>query len=187
MTGLDLITGNIISEAKKAADEKIAKAKADADEIIAQCKSEIEKERQLAEERKNADVSSFRERGKAERKSYLREKLLETERNAAAELIIKAKEKILSMPKEKYAALLYEIYKNLNDDGQGEILLSKEDKEILPDGFVKSLSPDLKLVDEDAPSRGFIIRHGRVEQNCTIDAIFRERESEFYDIACGKE
>ena len=187
MTGLDLITDNIISEAKKNADEKISKAKAVVDEIMAQCKSEIDKEQQNADVRKNAEKASYEERAKAERKSFLREKLLETERKAAAELILMAKEKILSMPKDEYFKLLSDIYKNLNDDGQGEILLSKEDKAIMPEDFVKSLSPDLKLIDEDAPSRGFIIRHGRVEQNCTIDAIFRERESEFYDIACGKE
>ena len=187
MTGLDLITDNIISEAKKAADEKLAKAKAAVDEIMAQCQSEIDKEKKNADMRQNAETSSMQERAKAERKSYLREKLLETERSTAAELISMAKDKILSMPKEEYFKLLSDIYKNLNDDGQGEILFSKEDKDMMPDDFVKSLSPDLKLIDEDAPSRGFIIRHGRVEQNCTIEAIFRERESEFYDIACGKE
>lgn len=187
MTGLDLITDSIISEAKKTADEKLKKAKNTADEIIAQYKSEIEDQKQALKQQLDAQTTSYEERGKAEQKSYLREKLLETERKAAAELISIAKEKIFSMPKDEYFKLLSDIYKNLHDDGQGEILLSKEDKDIMPKDFIKSLSSDLKLIDEDAPSRGFIIRHGRVEQNCTIDAIFRERESELYDIACGKE
>jgi hypothetical protein len=56
----------------------------------------------------------------------------------------------------------------------------------MPDGFVASLSDTLTLSKEDAPSRGFILRRGRVEQNCTIDAIFEDMKNRLADIVAAR-
>lgn len=187
MTGLELITDSILKEAKAAADKKIEEAttkisgiKEETDKVIAGI---LEAEKQKRE----ISVSELKERKEAEKKSYKNEMLLKTERETASELIINAKNKILELPADKYFELLKEIFDNQAKGAEGEILLTKEDKERMPEGFAESLGEGITLSEENISDRGFIIRQGRVEINCTFEAIFREMENKLYDIACCKE
>lgn len=186
MAGLELITDAILSEANKKADEKIAEAKKRIEEINSEYAAEIEKIKENGKIARADAVKAVDERLEAEKAAYEREMLLKTEHETAKELISEAKNKILNMPKAEYFAYLAEIYKNQNDLDGGELLLCKEDKENMPDDFLESLG-GITLSDEYAQSKGFVVRFGRVYINCTIDAIFRELESELYDIAAGKE
>lgn len=187
MAGLELITDAILSEAKKKADEKIAEAKKRIEEINNEYAAEIEKIKESGSIARAEAVKTVGERLEAEKAAYEREMLLKTERETAKELIAEAKNRILNMPKEEYFAYLEEIYKNQGDIEGGELLLCKEDKQNMPDGFLERLGGGITLSEDDAQSRGFIIRQGRVYINCTVDAIFRELESELYDIAACKE
>lgn len=187
MAGLELIVDAILSEAREKADKKTAETKKRIDEINAEYAQEGENVRVREKQEREASVAAFYERFAAEKAAYEREMLLKTERETAKELIETAKNKILSMPKDEYFAYLAEIYKNQNDEGEGELLLFKEDKENMPENFLESLGKGITLSDAEADTKGLIIRHGRVYVNCTIDAIFREKESELYDIASYKE
>lgn len=183
MAGLELITDTILAEAKEKADAKIAEVNERIAEINKEYAVEMENVKKREESARLDAVNALKERKKAEKEAYLREMLLKTERETAEELIKAAKNKILDMPKDEYFAYLAEIYKNQNDAEGGELLLYKEDRDNMPDGFLESLSKNLTLSNDYAPSKGFIVRHGRVYVNCTIEAIFREKESELYDIA----
>lgn len=187
MAGLEVIVDAILSEAKAKADGKKAEAEKRIEEINAEYAEEIEKVRKSEELARDARVAAFYERCEAERAAYEREMLLKTERETATELILAAKEKILNMPKDAYFAYLAEIYKNQNDVGGGEVLLFGEDKKNMPEGFLESLGEGMTLSDSEAETKGLIVKRGRVYINCTIDAIFREKESELYDIAAQKE
>ena len=186
MAGLELITDAILSEAVKKGDEKIAEAKKRIDEINAEYAAETERIKKDGSSARAEAVKTVAERLDAEKAAYEREMLLKTERETAKELIEKAKNRILDMPKDEYFAYLTEIYKNQADTDGGELLLCKEDKENMPEGFTDGLG-GIALSSDCAPSKGFIVQNGRVYINCTIDAIFRELESELYDIAAGKE
>ena len=187
MAGLELIVDAILSEAKGKADSKIAETNKRIDEINAEYAEEAEKIKEREKAARENALNAFSERHEAEKAAYEREMRLKTEREIAKELILEAKDRILNMPKEEYFAYLAEIYKNQNDEDGGEILLFKEDRENMPKDFLESLGKGITLSDEEADTKGFIVRHGRVYVNCTIDAIFREKESELYDIASGKE
>lgn len=187
MAGLELIVDAILSEAKTKADEKMAENNKRIEEINAEYAEEIEKVKEREKSAREAGVAAFYERCEAEKAAYEREMLLKTEREVASELISEAKNRILNMPKDEYFKYLSEIYKNQNDEGGGELLLYKEDRDNMPDGFAESLGDGITLSEDEADSKGFIVRRGRVYINCTIDAIFREKESELYDIASHKE
>lgn len=187
MAGLERIVDAILSEAKEKADSKIAETNKRIDEINAEYAEEAEKIKEREKTARETALNAFSERHEAEKAAYEREMLLKTERETATELIKEAKKKILNMPKDEYFAYLTEIYKNQNDDDGGELLLFKEDRENMPNDFLEGLGKGITLSDEEADAKGFIVRHGRVYINCTIDAIFREKESELYDIASGKE
>lgn len=186
MAGLEVITDTILSEAKKKADEKLAEVKKRIDEIDAEYAEETERVREREKAVRIDAVKAVKDRLEAEKAAYEREMLLKTGRETANELIAEAKNRIFNMPKEEYFALLTEIYKNQGSEG-GELLLYKEDKENMPEGFLEGLGGNVTLSDDEAPSKGFIVRQGRVYINCTFEAIFRELESELCDIASGKE
>ncbi|MBR4720750.1 MAG: hypothetical protein IK057_03190 [Clostridia bacterium] len=187
MAGLELIVDAILSEAKEKADSKMAETNKRIDEINAEYAEEIKKVKEREEIARDGALNAFAERHAAEKAAYEREMILKIERETAKELILEAKNKILNMPSDEYFAYLKEIYKNQNDEDGGELLLYKEDRENMPKDFLESLGNGITLSDEEADTKGFIVRHGRVYVNCTIDAIFREKESELYDIASGKE
>ena len=56
-------------------------------------------------------------------------------------------------------------------------------EELLKNELESAWKKAYEVCPDEAPSKGFIVRHGRVYVNCTIEAIFREKESELYDIA----
>lgn len=183
MAGLEIITDTILAEARQKAEAKISEANKRIEEINKEYAAEMEGIKKRGDAARHEAKNALKERKEAEKEAYLREMLLKTERETAKELILDAKNKILNMPKDEYFAYLAEIYKNQNDEEGGELLLYKEDRENMPDGFLESLGDNITLSNDYAPSKGLIVRHGRVYINCTIDAIFREMENELYDIA----
>ena len=187
MTGLELITDKIISQARAQADAIIAQANAQADGIKAEYAEEMQKQKSELMQKKADALSLQTERFEAVKNAKRHDMLLQTQREVAQNIIEEAKKKILSLSDSEYFAFLAELYKNTANGSKGEILLTAEDKKRMPEGFVESLNGNLTISDENAPSAGFIIRSGRIEQNCTIEAIIRDRQNELYDIACGKE
>ena len=184
MTGLNSITDRIIADAEEQAAQKLAEAEARAAEIKKEYDAEKARVRDAAKKGKAQALADMRERHKARLADIERSELLAARREAAAELIAAAKERIINMPDAEYGDCLAAIFKAQCTDEPGEILLSKRDLERLGADFAKKLSDKLTLSGEYAPSDGFIIRYGRVEQNCTIDELFRDKESELFDIAC---
>ena len=187
MAGLELITDTILSEARKKADAKLAEANKRIEEINKEYAAETDRVLENGKTERINAVNALKERMEAEKAAYMREMLLRTERKTAKELIDEAKNRILNMPKKEYFAFLAEIYKNQKDGEGGELLLCKEDRENMPEDFLQTLGGGIILSEDDARAKGFVVRQGRVYINCTIDAIFRELESELYDIVLGKE
>ena len=183
MAGLEVIIDAILSEAQGKADEKMAEANKRIEEINAEYAEETERVKAQGAQAREAALAAFSERTAAERAAYEREMLLKTDRETAKELIDAAKDRILSMPKDEYFSYLAEIYKNQNDIGGGELMLFDEDKKNMPTDFLEKLGGGITLSDDEAATKGLIVKRGRVYINCTIDSIFREKENELYDIA----
>lgn len=189
MTGLEQITKSIIGEAQTEAEKKIAEVKTRIAEITAEYEQETARVMAEAEEKKKLAKKKAEENRAAALRAREREALLEMQNKTAEEIIAAAKEKILSLPEKEYFDLLAEIYKNNAEQGDAEILFSAEDKKRMPADFIARLNTicrEVTLSEEDAPSPGFIIRRGRVEQNCTIEAIFEDRKNELADIIAAR-
>ncbi len=192
MAGLELITGKIISDAVMVAESKKAAALECAEGIKAEYRAEEEKVRA-----KNAeDIENIKKSAEESTASLIhsreRDALLGTENQVADEIIEEAKERIAALDAEEYFALLTEIYKNNAEDLEGEILFTAEDKKRMPKDFVDSLSAikgKVTLSKEDLKQQGFVVRYGRVELNCTFDAIFEDKYNKLSDIVseCCKE
>lgn len=187
MTGLELITDKILSDAQQEADIKLATAKDRIKEINEEYAEECKRARSEGEQKKSALKKQAEEACASALRAREREALLSAQNEAASQIIAEAKDRILNLDTAEYFAFLTAIYKNASEDKKGELLLCAEDRMNMPQDFIDSLNKisEVTLSSEEAPSRGFIIRYGKIEQNCTIDAIFEDKINLLSDIVAA--
>ena len=184
MTGLNVITDAIINKAEQEAKSILDTAKADFDLKIADAKAEASLEAQniinsAKEKAENIELSA---KSTAKHKVSIKtlEKKAEIIKNARA----LAEEKIYKMPKEKYAKLLENVLdKHVILDKSGEIIFAKKDFADLPKLLADKLK-QVNLVVSDTTgdfSGGFILKYGKIEENCTISAIFENKSEKITD------
>lgn len=94
------------------------------------------------------------------------------------------------MENHEYFALIRRIVAKNALPRPGELLLSPEDRERLPDGFEKELAgllPEggsLKVSSETRDIRGgCVLLYDGVEENCSIEALFSAGKDEMTDLA----
>ncbi len=186
MSGLENICGKILSDAKATADEILQKAKKQAEQARLSTEGEIARLRENAEGEMAREEALAKESLDRKLLSKRRDALLKAEQTAVLEIIDEAKKRILSYSDKEYFELLKDIYKNNAEDKEGEILFTKSDREHMSKDFLKTLCAQkgkLRLSLEDAPSAGFVLRYGKISENCTFDAIFSANRNRFFDIA----
>lgn len=171
-------------------DKYKAEAKAIEDDASAKYESLINESKKKAEAEYDFIIKDTAK--KAEMKLAMAEsaagqimsgEILRVKNQAAAGVMTKAKEKILAMPEKDYEAFLISLLKKYNENKDGEIILSNADK-----------ARELKLLKKEAEalglavakermdiSGGFILKYGSIEQNCSIDAIFKEKKEVLTD------
>lgn len=187
MGGLENITEEIINGAKASAQDILTQAKQKADEIKKASDEEkrillSNKDKETAEEcKKIIELSQASDRQNERR-------LLLGARNFAIKSIIEeAEERINAMEREEYKKFLKAILENSLTDECGTLVFSALDKDIADEKFkkecVKISDGRLSVSDEfEAMDRGFVIKYGKTEQNCTVHAIIGSKYNELTDI-----
>lgn len=185
--GLEKITERIIFDARAEADEIIAEARIAAEKILARAKCDAK--RLAADEKKAAEqrLDALRERHSARLADIERSSILAARRAAGEKVIAEARAHIENMPNAEYADFIRAVFNAQCPDAQGEILFSARDLDRLGTDFAESLSDKLTLSHDRTPTDGFIVKSGRIEHNCTLDALFRAKNAELFDIVCRKE
>lgn len=175
MNGLNNISEKILSDAKLQAEEIIAKANRQAAEIREQSGKKADADIEAA--RKSAEAKCADVIEKARLAATLEGKrMIANEMKAKTSLCFeKAFQKLLSMPDEQYFALLKRLAQEVLCDGEGgELLLNEHDAAL----HGKKLCADFDKVtlSNEHPNikGGLIIRRGKIEYNCTLEAISRE-------------
>lgn len=185
--GLEKITERIIFDARAEADEIIAEARIAAEKILACAKCDAK--RLAADEKKAAAqrLNALCERHSARLADIERSSLLAARRAAGETIIAEARAHIENMSNTEYADFIRAVFNAQCPDAQGEILFSARDLDRLGTDFAESLSDKLTLSQDRAPTDGFIVKSGRIEHNCTLDALFHAKKSELFDIVCRRE
>lgn len=175
MNGIENITQKIISDAEQQANEMIAAAKQNAENIFAESKKSTQADVDSAmktAEKKAADIIE-----KAQLAANLegKRKTAAAMKAACAECFDEAFKRLLALPEKEYFDLLKKLANEvLSDEKGGELLLNKKDSA----AFGKKLCEQfegLTLASETPNIKGgLIIRRGRIEYNCTLEAIFRD-------------
>ncbi len=187
MGGLEDITEEIINGAKMSAQDILTQAKQKADEI----KKANDEEKRIILLKKDRETSEECERiiemSQASDRQIERQLLLDARNFVIKSIIDEAEKRIKAMSREDYQDFLKEILKNSQTGEDGAIVFSSLDEDALDDSFKKEcvkISDGKLLVSEElfGADRGFIIKYGKTEQNCTIHAIIESKYNELTDI-----
>ncbi len=150
-----------------------SKAKAEFDAILENAHMEAKRKLEMADSSANQIQSK---------------ELLKIKNEAVKNVILKAKEKILKMDEKSYEAFLVSLLKRYNENKDGEIILSlaDENKELkLLKKEAKALGLDISKEKANI-SGGFILKYGSIEQNCSVEAVFKEKNEELTDYINSK-
>lgn len=187
MGGLEKITEHLINNAKKEAEEIINSAKEKADEI--QRNFESKKNELILENNKKieSETRKIMDMAQSAAKQSKRQAMLETRNNVIKSIINDAKSRIINLPQKEYLDILKTILKNSQTGEKGEILFSKSDTKLIDKDFLSEIEQIsnglLEISKETAPiENGFIIRYGKIEQNCSIQSIIEDKYNELTDL-----
>lgn len=183
MAGIENITEYIIQKADadakntlKRADEQhdaaILKAKKDAESISSEIIKSAENEAETIRERAASGAAQIRSRN-----------ILTLKNRAVSEVIENAKKILLSLPDDEYMSLMEKLLRDSASGSEGIIVLNSADKARMSSGFSEAAADcGLTVSGECADiSGGFILKYGLVEINCSVDAVFRDRNEQFVD------
>ena len=135
MTGLEKMKSQILDEAGKAADVKVAEAKAQAEELIQAARTEAAREAESISRKSEAEVANYKERAASSMDLQKRSRILEAKQAVIAEVLDKAYEKVSTMEKDEYFSMLLKLVGKYALAQDGEICFSAQDLERLPSGF----------------------------------------------------
>lgn len=189
MTGLEKMKSQILDEAGKAADVKVAEAKAQAEELIQAARTEAAREAESISRKSEAEVANYKERAASSMDLQKRSRILEAKQAVIAEVLDKAYEKVSTMEKDEYFSMLLKLVGKYALAQDGEICFSAKDLERLPSGFEEQAGEiaagkggSLKVSRETRDiSNGFVLVYGGVEENCTLKAMFEAKRDELAD------
>lgn len=186
MTGLDKILKSIEDEAIEISERTINEAELKAQDIIANAEKLAEDESTLIMKNAEEKLNLIRQQTNSQIEIKSREMFLKAKRELIDSIINETKDMLCRMPDEEYFNVIMKLLKKYIQPKKGEILFSKNDLKRIPEEFEEklaklgsSLGADLKVSSSVRDiSGGFILSYGDIEENCSFDALFREK----YDI-----
>lgn len=191
MSGLELITSQILEESKQQSNEILKKAQEQARKRFSAAEEEMkqyaeEKRTQLEKELAMREQMAESDKKRLERQSHLKIKTAEIDR-----VLEEAKKRVQALPDEEYRKLMVRLFLEYAEGGDCVIAASEAEKKRLGEEFLKACCDGMEkgkaVFSEDSiqADAGFVIRYGRVEENCTLDGIFAGREQELRDTAAA--
>lgn len=186
MKGLEQILKKIEDDSTCEADRIIADAKKTAEKIIADAREKADKEAQKIIADADKKTSLMLETAKNSCASLIKRSEASAKAEIVADCIKIAGDDINSMSDEEYFEVLKKlILKYSHPDVQGELLMDKSDVSKMPKHFLNELKKagaDLILCENSVDvGKGFILRYGGVEENCTFNSLIEEKTDEIKD------
>ncbi len=191
MNGLDSIIDAIVDEAQQQASKNIQAAQSEKAVLMSETEEELAALEKECKEKILKDSEKVIERAEAANEQYLKQQLMITRMKFIDDVIKSAQEKIKAMSADEYFAAMEKLAEANAHKADGIIAFNKEDLARMPKDFAENCSKKIdggsvKLSDKPADiDGGFIISYGDVEENCSLDSIFRFKYDELCDIVSG--
>lgn len=190
MAGIDNITGEILLDARKQADSILTEAREKAGILKADAAKEAEAVKAKALQKAAAEAAEYERRIQSQIDMQRRQAILAGKQEIIAEVIARAQEKLRKQDDASWLAMLEKLLANNVQAGDGEIIFSEEDKKRLSSDVAELVSRaaaekggTLKMSEETADiADGFVLRYGGIDENCSLKALFDEKQEQLQDV-----
>ena len=190
MAGIDNITNEILQDARTQADGILAEARQKAEAIVEEAVKEAAARKADAEVRADAAVAEYGKRILSQIDMRKRQAILAGKQEIIADIIGKAQEKLQQLEDAPWQDMIMKLLQKAVRAGDGEILFSESDRKRVSADFAGMISKaassaggTLKVSDETADIRdGFILRYGGIDENCSLKALFEEKQEQLQDV-----
>ncbi len=190
MAGIDNITNEILQDARTQADGILAEARQKAEAIVEEAVKEAAARKADAEVRADAAVAEYGKRILSQIDMRKRQAILAGKQEIIADIIGKAQEKLQQLDDAPWQDMIMKLLQKAVRAGDGEILFSESDRKRVSADFAGMISKaassaggTLKVSDETADIRdGFILRYGGIDENCSLKALFEEKQEQLQDV-----
>lgn len=179
MTGLEKIIAQIKKDGDAACNEVLQKAQQQANEITARGEKEAEQAYNTAAENAKALYQTRRQKAQSAAEALQSRRALEARALLLEQTLAAVAEQLNALSGEEYFTALQGLLKKCRTGQPGEVLLNERDCNALAERLLTPY-PELKAVPASLKN-GFILRYGKVEQNCTFAALLREKRDELKD------
>lgn len=189
MAGIDQITKEILDEASKKADKLISDAYAKAENIKAKAQEEADAVSAKSAAKAEEESKAVLLRAESQAGLRRRQTLLSARQDIISDVIEAAKKKLSEQSDGDYFAMIAKLLEKNTAEGEGVLSFSAKDLKRLPSDFASLASKiaaenngKITIAEEAADIEdGFILSYGGIEENCTLKALFADKEDELRD------
>lgn len=183
MNGLDKLKEKIIFDAKTEAEKILSDAERNAAKILAEFKEKAGNEEKHILSEADKKAMHIVRTAESNANSDGRKKILKEKRKIMDSVFQKARETAENLPDSEYFGIIYSLAEKC---GGGELLMSENDKNRIPEDFAKKIevcgNGKITVSKEYANIKnGFVLRNGLTEENCSFDAIIEEKSERLLD------
>lgn len=188
MSGIDKIIKQIESDTQAYCDEVIQNARIKADAVISDAEQEAEKIRASYREKATYMLLDISARAKSSAALEEKKAFLGAKQSVINEMINIALNKAKNLPDDEYFSLILQMIEKNSQDSRGIIFFSQKDLGRLPKDFSEKINKVSKgelVIAQEAIGidSGFLLAYGGIEENCSFDAICRDKAEELSDKA----
>lgn len=189
MAGVDHIVDEILQEAR----EKAAAIRKEAEQQAEEIRDKARKDGERLTEKKTAqaesDAKAFAERVESQISLQRKQALLAEKQDIIQNVIAEAGKRLMEQDGDAYFGMLLTMVERNVRPEAGEILLSERDAQRMPDSFAEKVRDaaakaggSLKISERPASiESGFILRYGGIDENCSLQALFSEKQDKLQD------
>jgi V/A-type H+-transporting ATPase subunit E len=194
MDALEKMKETILQEAQLKADEIVKAATQDAERILQEARAEAARKRdeELARAREKAQENARRTATLADLDA--RKQLLAVKEELIGEAFSEAKSRLASLEPEVYNGYLKKALFSAASDRCGDVIMCEQERLAIGEKIVAEVNAELAKSGNNGKVRladisgdfigGFVLSSGKVEVNCTFDAILaREYEALLVEVA----
>lgn len=183
MAGIENLKNRIISDNEDRAKQIENEARQKAEELIKQTKLKADEMAQGMKLKAERDGKDRKERLIARAQLDARNEILVSKQTAIEKVLDRAAQKIESLEDKEYFSFIENMLLSNIETGEEEIVFSEKDSKRLPPSFLSIVNDKLNAMgkrgalslsqDKRNIGSGFILKHGGVEINCSVEAQIR--------------
>lgn len=184
MSDLNAITNAVLENARTEKKQLIQEARTKGKKFVDKAKADAEKEIMDIEVQTEKEVRVIEENSRTEARRRLAMDFQQKKAELIEKLIKKAENHIYEMSGLEYNTFMTELLnKNAHKEKEGIIAFCEKDRlRINSELFSAIKKKGLEISDfSENIKGGFILKYGRIEENCSIEAILRDKRETIVD------